>query len=190
MRRPRHVDLVSLKQGKDRTMKTHRMYFTRATAVPLLIAALAVTAIFAVPAISAGVGNGGDDRLKFRNVRVQAEQFIDDYNAIRLTPAQDRVQAEALDSIPAPCCKDYSMKTCCCPCNLAKSVWGLSHFLIAKKGYAAPEVKRAVIGWLAFVNQKGFTGNACFTGGCKRPFAQNGCGGMDEAHVILGDDVE
>ncbi len=82
------------------------------------------------------------------------------------------------------------MRTCCCPCNLAKSAWGLSRYLIAKKGYSASEVRSAVVGWLAFINPKGFTGNACFKGGCKRTFPQNGCGGMDAMQVILGDAVQ
>jgi hypothetical protein len=62
--------------------------------------------------------------------------------------------------------------------------------VIAKKGYTAPQVKRAVTDWLAFVNTRGFTGNACFSGGCKRPFSKNGCGGMDATQVVLGDDVQ
>jgi hypothetical protein len=175
---------------KGTNMNPHQTHLKRTQVALARLAALAVVALFAVPGISAGTGVGRDDRPVFRNVRAQTEQFIDYYSAIRLTPTQERIKAEALDSIPAPCCKNYSMKTCCCPCNLAKSAWGLSNYLIAKKGYGAPEVKSAVVGWLAFINPNGFTGNACFTGGCKRPFAQNGCAGMDAAHVILGDDVQ
>ncbi len=154
------------------------------------LAALATALGFAFPA-QAGVPNQTDGKnFVFHDVRSDSERFIDYYSAIRLTPTQERVKAEALDSIPAPCCKKYSMTTCCCPCNLAKSVWGLSNYLIAKKGYRAPEIQSAVVGWLKFINPNGFTGDACFTGGCKRPFAQNGCGGMDATHVIVGDDVQ
>jgi nitrogen regulatory protein PII len=32
---------------------------------------------------------------------------------------------------------------------------------------------------------KGFTGDACFKGGCARPFAQNVCGGMDKDNVVF-----
>ena len=141
-------------------------------------------------AATTGTAGTGGGRLVFRDLRGQTEKFIDYFSSIRLTAAQERVKAEALDAIAAPCCKDYSMKTCCCPCNLAKSTWGLSNHLIARKGYGAPEVKKAVLDWLAFVNPKGFTGNACFTGGCPRPFGQNGCGGMDSTQVILGDEVQ
>jgi hypothetical protein len=154
------------------------------------LAALAIALGLAFPARAASPDQTGGKNLVFHDVRSDTERFIDYYSAIRLTPSQERIKAEALDSIPAPCCKKYSMKTCCCPCNLAKSAWGLSNYLIAKKGYGAPEVRSAVVGWLAFINSKGFTGDACFTGGCKRPFKQNGCGGMDATQVILGDDVQ
>jgi hypothetical protein len=151
---------------------------------------------FAVLLLAAGFASGAMVRpgkseapVPFRDVRADAERFIDYYNSIRLTDAQERVRKEALESIPAPCCSQYSMATCCCPCNLAKSAWGLSHYLIAKKNANASEVRATVERWLKFVNPAGFTGNACFKGGCPRPFAQNGCGGMDQTRVIVGDGV-
>ena len=51
------------------------------------------------------------------------QQLINYYNAIRLTPAQKSIMQDALLPLKAPCCDDNSMATCCCPCNLAKSVW-------------------------------------------------------------------
>ena len=89
-----------------------------------------------------------------------------------------------MGSVPAPCCSDYPILTCCCPCNAAKATWGLSRYLIAKLGYSAPQVKGTVTEWLRFINPRGFTGNACFAGGCKRSFSENGCGGMDETSLI------
>jgi hypothetical protein len=127
--------------------------------------------------------------VEFHDVRADAEQFIDYSNSIRLTPAQERIKTEALGGIPAPCCSEYTMATCCCPCNLAKSAWGLSNYLIAKKGSSAGDVRAAVQRWLEFVNPGGFTGNSCFKGGCNRPFAKNGCGGMDQTRVIVGESV-
>jgi hypothetical protein len=153
------------------------------------IAAIGTASAFAGTPLAAAAVRRGDDRSASRSVRAQAEQYIDYWNAIPLNADQQRVKAEALNAIKAPCCSEYSMATCCCPCNLAKSVWGLSHYLIAKKGYAAPQVKKAVLAWLESINPGGFTGNACFTGGCKRPFAKNGCGGMEATQVIVGDDV-
>lgn len=171
------------------------MKSTRAPRATHLLAAVAIAVIGAasvfaarLPA-SAGIRNG-DDRSPARTVRARAEQYIDYWNAIKLDTDQERVKDEALQAIKAPCCSQYSMATCCCPCNLAKSVWGLSHYLIARKGYTAPQVKKAVLQWLEAINPSGFTGNACFTGGCKRPFAKNGCGGMEAAQVIVGDDVQ
>jgi hypothetical protein len=158
---------------------------------------LAVACLAALALVGAGPGAGTNAGSRtsagtaptLREVRAKAENYIDYENAIRLTAAQARVKAEALQAIPAPCCKDYSMATCCCPCNLAKSVWGLSHYLIAKKSYTASQVKGEVLRWLAAINPAGFTGNACFNGGCKRPFSKNGCGGMEATEVIVGDEV-
>ncbi len=163
----------------------------RATLSPTVavIAAIGIASAFAGAPFAAAAARRGDDRSAPRTVRAQAEQYIDYWNAIPLNVAQERVKAEALNAIKAPCCSDYTILTCCCPCNLAKGVWGLSHYLIAKKGYTAPQVKKAVLGWLESINPGGFAGNACFTGGCKRPFAKNGCGGMEATQVIVGDDV-
>ena len=157
----------------------------------VLVGALATLGIAAGIALAAPTrsAKAPGRTIEFRNVRADAERFIDYSESIRLTPAQERVKAEALEAIPAPCCGDYTMATCCCPCNLAKSAWGLSNYLIAKKGSSAPEVRVAVQRWLKFMNPAGFTGNACFKGGCPRPFGKNGCGGMDATRVIVGDDV-
>jgi hypothetical protein len=155
--------------------------------------ALACAAMFVLATAGTGVAETGkksrDAGLALREVRARAEKYIDYENAIALTAGQARVKAEALKGIRAPCCKDYSMSTCCCPCNLAKSVWGLSRYLIAKNGYTAPQVKAEVLRWLAAINPAGFSGNACFDGGCKRPFSKNGCGGMEASEVIVGDEV-
>src|SRR5512143_3495105 len=113
------------------------------------VAVFATTAGLALAAPAAG--KGADRGIEFRNVRSDAERFIDYSNSIRLTPAQERIKAEALGGIPAPCCSEYTMATCCCPCNLAKSAWGLSNYLIAKKGASAGEVRVAVQRWLKFV---------------------------------------
>ena len=163
---------------------------TNAIRVLSLVLGAGLVAAWALahPPSAAGKAATGDP-FPLRNARAQTEQFIDYWNAIALTPAQEKIKAEALTSIKAPCCSEYSMQTCCCPCNLAKSTWGLSHYLIAKQGYSAPRVRAAAQRWLGFINPNGFTGNACFTGGCNRPFSKNGCGGMEATRVIVGDDV-
>lgn len=144
-------------------------------------AALAVAALFtfqvafATPAPAAVTTVGG---VTFEDVPTQTRQFIAWYDSIQLTPAQEAIRVEALSAIPAPCCSDNSAATCCCPCNMAKSVWGLSKYLITEKGAGVDEVRKAAQDWFGFINPEGFSGDVCYTGGCGRAFHENGCGGM------------
>jgi len=117
------------------------------------------------------------------DARTLAAQYIKYFKTIPLTYEQNKIKDEALTPIPAPCCKDNSIKTCCCPCNLAKSVWGLSHYLIARKNYGAEQVRGAVEEYIRFVNPAGYSGDSCYKGRCKLPFNQNGCGGMDDRKI-------
>ena len=69
----------------------------------------------------------------------------------------------------APCCSNYSAYTCCCKCNLSRTVWGLSKFLIARQDKNAAQVGEAVSKWIDAMNPQGFSGSACFQrGGWKR----------------------
>ncbi len=97
--------------------QTSLLVFLGSVAVLMIVAGLASAA---TPAAEVPLGT---DRSVSRSVRTKAEQYIDYWNAIPLTADQQRVKAEALDAIKAPCCSEYTMATCCCPCNLAKSVW-------------------------------------------------------------------
>lgn len=140
----------------------------------------------ALPQGSAAVAKQtpADQRLViFTDAHRQATEFISYDRSITLTAAQKKLMDEALSSIPAPCCAQYSIASCCCPCNLAKSVWGLSKSLIARQRATAAQVSAAATEWLHFTNPAGYTGDACFTGGCNRSFGHNGCGGMDDRHV-------
>jgi hypothetical protein len=116
-------------------------------------------------------------------VKAKAARYIAYSHDIRLTPAQEQTKQEALQAIPAPCCASFSIATCCCPCNLAKSVWGLSNQLIAEQGLGVEAVRAAAKAWIAEMNSEGFGGDACFRGGCNRPFHEDGCGGMSEADL-------
>ncbi len=125
-------------------------------------------------------------------------RFIEYYNQYELTSDQDAVKKEALTALVAPCCDDNTMYTCCCPCNLAKSVWGLSAHLIVDKDYDASAVREAALQWLRFIRPDyykvqeliaagldprafGLTPvNSCYDGMCELPFSQGGCGGMNE----------
>ena len=131
-----------------------------------------------------GAPTSGQDQVKSEEARQQAAQFIEYYRTITLTAVQEKVKKEALTAIPAPCCKGYSIATCCCPCNLAKAAWGLSHFLIADKGYGVQQVRTEVQRWINSTNHGGYAGNACYIGHCNQPFKEDGCGGMDERQVL------
>ena len=126
------------------------------------------------------------------------QQFIDYYNATTLTAEQESTMRNALLPLKAPCCDDNSMATCCCPCNLAKSVWGLSSYLIAEKDYNAEQVRESALQWLRFIHSDYYVaqelrsrggnpdkyglphGDACYAGRCELPFVNDGCGGMGE----------
>lgn len=123
--------------------------------------------------------------VEFTDVEKQTRQFIEWESSIRLTPEQEAVKKEALEALPAACCSDNSAYTCCCPCNLSVAIWGLSNKLIAEDGYDAAQVRAAVEEWYEFVNPDGFSGDACYTGGCMRPFAENGCGGMMPDRLVF-----
>lgn len=123
--------------------------------------------------------------VKFEAVENQTRKFIEYYKTIRLTPEQEKVKTAALSPLKAVCCKDFSALTCCCPCNFSKSLWGMTHYLIAQKGYNAAQVQEAAKAWIAYVNPHGFSGDVCQTGGCARPFAKNGCGGMDDGAIVF-----
>ena len=123
--------------------------------------------------------------VTFEDVPTQTRQFIAWNESIQLTPAQEAIRVEALSAIPAPCCSDNSAATCCCPCNMAKSVWGLSKHLITEKGAGVAEVRQAAQDWFAFINPEGFSGDVCYIGGCGKAFHENGCGGMRHDHPVF-----
>ncbi len=158
-------------------------FFTiRTLGIALAIGTLIATAAFVLPSLAEdGAKKGGE--LQFTDVKAQSSQFIQYYRSIQLTPAQEAVKKEALEALPAPCCSDNTAYTCCCPCNMSLSIWGLSNHLIAERGWDAEQVRAKVVSWIETINPDGFSGNVCYTGGCNRPFAKNGCGGMRPGHV-------
>jgi hypothetical protein len=157
---------------------------------PGIVQLASLLLVFGVPlaaslALDRAASSGASRAMKFFDVPSQTAEFIGYARSVTLTPAQQKVREKALEAMAAPCCKEFSLATCCCPCNLAKSAWGLANHMIARRGASAGEVREAVGGWLAFVNPNGFSGDACNSaGGCARRFAQNGCGGMDERNLL------
>ena len=144
-------------------------------------AALAAVVILAV----ASWPVSGAEEIVFKDVKQQTGQFMEWYKTIKLTPQQESIKKAALTALPAPCCSDNTAYTCCCECNVSRTIWGLSHYLIAKQGASATQVTAKVKQWIAFVNPNGFEGKACYSGGCARPFAKDGCGGMNPAQVTF-----
>jgi hypothetical protein len=123
-------------------------------------------------------------KIVFRNPKAQAEEFISYYHSLKLTPEQEAIKKAALQPVPAACCRDSSAYTCCCPCNLSKTLWGLSNLAISKYGANAQEVQQVVQSWLGYVNpMSGFTGDSCYKGGCSNPAHRGGCAGMEESKL-------
>ena len=147
-----------------------------------------VIASVSIAGIGSNVARGAEateSRMQFHDVRHHTRQFHAYNRSIQLTAEQRAVMHEALSGVRAPCCADRTAATCCCPCNMAKAWWGLSKYLIVEHGYGAGQVRQAVTDWIRFINPDGFTGDACYTGGCDRPFHENGCGGMNESKVVF-----
>jgi hypothetical protein len=146
---------------------------------------LTVATLLVPPSVTASNLSPGQPDGMFHDLKSQTEVFISYFHKIALSAEELEIRNEALSSIPAPCCDNFSAATCCCVCNLARSIWGLSNHLIQEEGYSAKEVRGTVIEWLAFTNPAGYSGNACFNGGCGRPFYRDGCGGMEEGKLVI-----
>ena len=123
------------------------------------------------------------DAIQFTDVKKQTVEFLGYYRTIELTQEQEKIKTDALKTMPAACCKNFSQATCCCICNLSKSVWGLSKYLIAKKNYNAEDVRMTVQKWVDFTHPSGYAGDSCPAQRCSLPFHKDGCGGMGEQVV-------
>lgn len=124
-------------------------------------------------------------KLRFTNVATQAREFIGYNSSIRLTAEQEAIKREVLEAMPAACCRDSNAYTCCCTCNLSKSVWGLSNYVLTTHHASADQLREVVTAWKEFTNPAGYSGSTCYSGGCTLPFHQNGCGGMSESDLVL-----
>lgn len=124
-------------------------------------------------------------KLRFTDLATQAREFIGYFSTIHLTPAQEAIKREVLEAMPAACCRNSNAYTCCCTCNLSKSVWGLSNYVIAQHGAKADELRQILRAWYDYTNPAGYSGDVCYDGGCNRAFHDNGCGGMSENELVL-----
>ena len=123
-------------------------------------------------------------RGEYEGTREQVLELMGYYKSIQLSPDQERIRREALSTMPAPCCNNFSAATCCCECNLSRSIWGLSKLLITQHEADAQQVRKAVEAWIAALNPEGYEGQTCTTGRCNLPFKADGCGGMMEHQLI------
>jgi hypothetical protein len=126
-----------------------------------------------------------DGKLLFNDAPTQSREFMAYYHTIELTPEQEAIKKEVLAAMPAACCSDSTAYTCCCPCNLSKTIWGLSNYVISKHGADAKQLRGVVDTWMALVNPNGYTGNACHRGGCNGGLSGGGCGGMQEDKLTV-----
>ncbi|MEM7350264.1 MAG: hypothetical protein AAF657_05625 [Acidobacteriota bacterium] len=122
----------------------------------------------------------------YEGTREQTLELMGYYKTIELTAEQEGIRRQALSSMPAPCCNNFSAATCCCECNLSRSIWGLSKLLITRHEADATQVREAVEAWIDALNPSGYAGNTCNTGRCNLPFKKGGCGGMSEHRLIDG----
>ena len=146
----------------------------------LLSRLLAIVVFFALAPVGCGAGE-----VVFSDVESQTRRFMDWERTITLTPQQEAIKKQALGAMPAPCCNDNSAYTCCCPCNLSRTIWGLANYLIAEQTAGVEKVQAKVSEWVRFVNPEGFGGKICYQGGCPRPFKRDGCGGMKPEQVVF-----
>ncbi len=157
----------------------------------LRLSIAAVTGLMVlVVVLGAGAEASKDDGARwlageFEGSREEVLKLMAHYESIRLTPEQEKVRREALGPVPAYCCKDFSAATCCCECNLSRSLWGLSKYLIVEKNAGALEVRAAVSSLVEVLNPSGYEGTTCPTGRCNLPFKEGGCGGMDKNRLML-----
>ena len=145
---------------EDKARRKNRQQWLLQEIAMLTIAVLGVGGFTSAPARGEDMATS---TMHFHDVRQQTLEFHAYNRSITLTAEQRAVMHEALSTLRAPCCSDRTAATCCCPCNMAKSWWGLSKYLIAERGYGSDQVREAVAECIQFKNPDGFTGDACYT---------------------------
>ena len=158
----------------------------RASLLWIVLGLAAVAALSAAPwalrsraSVETAPGTTGGE------LRQRTAELIGFATSIRLTPEQEKVKADALSAIPAPCGHRNSLAVRCCGCNLFKSTSGLANHMIAREAADAGRVRQAVLDWTSRTNPAGYSGAACDRKRCERPFREDGCGGMNEARLVF-----
>ena len=143
-----------------------------------------LTALIIVPLLAVALLGAAESDLKFHDVKQQTAEFMAYNEEIELTAAQKELFEEVLTPLAAPCCSDRSALTCCCPCNQARTWWGLTKHLLVNLDYDVESARAKVEEWFEFTHPNGISEvSSCYTGRCPLPFAENGCGGMRPDHV-------
>ncbi len=157
---------------------------TTVSVTALLASALLIAA--AIPSLSASsrAPTSSPKALAFDGSRAETELFMRYNRTIKMTTEQEARWREALGEMRAPCCDSFSAATCCCECNLARSIWGLAKFMVVMEDASASEVRSTVERWLSVANPNGFDGNSCSSGRCGKSFRDSGCGGMSEDRLV------
>lgn len=178
MKKKMHVQHAN---GRSGTLRSRRW--------PLVwigLGVLAVAAFSAAPwALRARASAQPPQGTASAELRQRTAELIGYASSIRLTPDQEKVKAEALSAIRAPCGNRNSLAVRCCGCNLFKSIGGLANQMIAREGADAARVRQAVLDWIGRTKPEGYSGAACDSKRCERPFHEDGCGGMSEARVVF-----
>ena len=95
---------------------------------------------------------------KYTGSREEVLTLMKFYETLELTPDQEAVRLAALQPLPAACCNNFSAATCCCECNLSRSIWGLSKHLIVEHEADAEQVRTAVEAWIQVLKPDGYEG--------------------------------
>lgn len=150
------------------------------------IKAILSAGVVLVIVLLGGAYSASSGEIVFSDVKEQTRQFMEWEKTIQLTPQQEALKKEALSAIPAPCCSDNNAYTCCCACNVSRTIWGLTNRLITQQDASPEQIRAKVTEWVGFVNPGGYkSGDACYTGGCPLAFKHDGCGGMSAGHVVF-----
>ena len=136
-----------------------------------------------LPHASAGSRTQGE--IVFKDAEAQTRRFMEWARTIRLNSEQETIKKAALSTIPAPCCSDKSAYTCCCPCNMSRSIWGLANYMISEQRADAKVVRAKAEEWIAYINPNGYSGKACYIGRCQQPFREDGCAGMKPSRLVF-----
>jgi hypothetical protein len=127
-----------------------------------------------------------------------AAHFVDWFYTIERDESEQALKDSALGAPVAPCRNDSSAATCCCACNLTRSAWGLSAYLIENGVFKEEGVREAAFDWLrlarpdyhiaAALEARRYapgesgptTHGSCYRAIREFPATEGGCAGMTE----------